>query len=85
MTKDELTKWFLCDEKIMLTVVKSTNMVNKAVKTHSLTCTTGAVLGRAITMGAMMGAKLQKTTLQLSLWEMDQSVEWSRYQGLALW
>jgi len=61
MTKDELTKWFLCDEKIMLTVVKSTNMVNKAVKTHSLTCTTGAVLGRAITMGAMMGAKLKNT------------------------
>ena len=59
MTKDELTKWFLCDEKILLTVIKSTNMVNKEVKTHGLTCTTGAVLGRAITMGAMMGAKLK--------------------------
>lgn len=62
MTKDELTKWFLCEDKIMLTVAKTTNMINKAVKTHSLTCTTGAVLGRAVTMSALMGAKLKNPT-----------------------
>lgn len=59
MTKDELTKWFLCDDKIMLSVAKTTTLVNKAIKVHGLTCTTGAVLGRALTMSALMGAKLK--------------------------
>lgn len=59
MEKDVLKKWFLCDSRVLLTVAKTTNMVNKANKLHSLTPTTSAVLGRMLTMGALMGAKLK--------------------------
>ena len=62
MIKDELTKWFLCNDRVVLTVAKTTNLVSKAIKVHGLTCTTGAVMGRALSMSAIMGAKLKNAT-----------------------
>lgn len=59
MIKDELKKCFLCNDRVLLTVVKSTNLVNKAIELHQLTPTTAAVLGRALTMSVLMSAKLK--------------------------
>lgn len=59
MVNDYLMKYYLCDNRILLTVVKTTNMVNKAGKLHGLTPTTMAVLGRAITMSSISSSKLK--------------------------
>jgi len=59
IAKDEVKKYFLCDSRIMLTIAKTTTLVNKANKIHSLTPTTCAVLGRMLTMSVLMGAKLK--------------------------
>ncbi|MGN1227720.1 MAG: Hsp33 family molecular chaperone HslO [Christensenellales bacterium] len=59
MQKDYLKKYYLCDNRVLLTVVKSTDIVNKAYKLHNLTPTTMAVLGRVLTMSAISSSKLK--------------------------
>lgn len=59
MKKDELKKCFLCENRVLLTVTKTTNLVNKAIEFHKLTPTTTAVLGRTLTMSTLMSAKLK--------------------------
>ncbi len=59
---DSVSKWFLCDNRVILTVAKTQDIVNKAIKIHSLSVTTSAVLGRMLTMGVLMGVKLKKET-----------------------
>lgn len=59
---DIVSKWFLCDNRVMLTIAKTDAIVNKAIKIHGLTVTTAAVLGRMLTMGTLMGVKLKSET-----------------------
>lgn len=56
--KDVVKKWFVCNQKAIITITKTTNLVNKAIKIHNLTPTTTAVLGRSLTMSVLMGTKL---------------------------
>lgn len=57
--KDYLKKYYLCDSRVLLTVVKSTDIVNKSASLHNLSPTTMAVLGRVLTMSAISSAKLK--------------------------
>lgn len=59
MQKDYLKKYYLCENRVLLTVAKTTNIVNKADKLHCLTPTTMAVLGRMLTMSAISSSKLK--------------------------
>lgn len=56
--KDEIQKWEICNGEALITIAKTTNLVKKAMKIHSLSATTTAVLGRSLTMSALMGTKL---------------------------
>lgn len=56
--KDKVEKWFVRDEKVLITTASTTELVNKAIKIHKLTPTTTAVLGRCLTMSVLMSAKL---------------------------
>ena len=51
---DKLQKFFIADGKVLVTVIKNTDMVNKAREIHNLTPTTTAVLGRCLTVAAFM-------------------------------
>lgn len=57
--KDYLKKYYLCDNRVLLTCIKSTDIVKKATKVHNLTPTTMAVLGRMLTMSAISSSKLK--------------------------
>ena len=56
--KDEILKYTICNGEALVTMAKTTNLVKKAIKIHSLSPTTSAVLGRTLTMVAMMSTKL---------------------------
>lgn len=56
--KDEIQKWEICGGEALVTIARTTNLVKKAMKIHSLSATTSAVLGRCLTMSALMGTKL---------------------------
>ncbi|MBQ8749148.1 MAG: Hsp33 family molecular chaperone HslO [Clostridia bacterium] len=66
MQKDYLKKYYLCDNRVLLTVIKSTDIVNKAGKLHNLTPTTMAVLGRVLTMSAISSSKLKNEDSSVS-------------------
>ena len=51
---DKLQKFFIANGKVLVTVIKNTDMVNKAREIHNLTPTTTAVLGRCLTVAAFM-------------------------------
>lgn len=57
--KDYLKKYYLCNNRVLLSVIKSTDIVNKSAKLHNLTPTTMAVLGRVLTMSAIASSKLK--------------------------
>lgn len=56
--KDIVKKWFVCNDQAIITLAKTTNLVNKAIRLHSLTPTTTAVLGRSLTMSVLMSTRL---------------------------
>jgi molecular chaperone Hsp33 len=62
LAKDEVGRWFICDGRVLISVAKTTNLVNSVSKLHGLTPTTSATLGRALTMSAIMGSKLKNKT-----------------------
>lgn len=64
--KDYLKKYYLCENRVLLTVVKSTDIVNKSAKLHNLTPTTMAVLGRVLTMSAISSSKLKNENSSVS-------------------
>ena len=55
---DQIKKWLICSGRVLITAAKTTNLIRKASKLHNLTKTTTAVLGRCLTMMALMGTKL---------------------------
>ncbi len=64
---DAIYKTLLFDGKISLTVIESTQIVNKAIKYHGLTPLTSAVLGRTITASLFMASNLKNKSDRLSV------------------
>lgn len=56
--KDVVKKWFVRNDKVVITIANTTDLVNCAIKLHDLTPTTSAVLGRCLTMSALLSAKI---------------------------
>ena len=63
---DRLIRTIL-DKKATLTVLKSTDTVNEAIRIHGLSPVAAAALGRTLTMTSMMGAALKNETDYLSV------------------
>ncbi len=56
----------ILNNQVIISAVKSTTMVQKAIKMHDLSPVCSAALGRTITMGALMSAQLKNETDYLS-------------------
>jgi len=67
---DRIIKFLAYDGKVAITCANTTYLVNEARKTHDLTPTTTALMGRVLTMASIMGADLKSTndsiTIQIS-------------------
>lgn len=57
--QDTIKKYLALDDKVSITVIESTNLVEEARKIHDLTPTTTAALGRLITAACLMGVDLK--------------------------
>lgn len=64
---DKIYKTLLFDGKISLTIIESTDIVNKAIKYHKLTPVTAATLGRAMTASVFMASNLKNERDKLSV------------------
>lgn len=64
---DKLQKFFIADGKVLVTVVNDTELVEKARKTHNLTPTTTAVLGRCLTVATFMASGFKDEGQRLSI------------------
>lgn len=64
---DKLYKGLLYDGQIMLTLIESTKIVNKAIGYHNLTPLTAATLGRTMTASLFMASTLKNSTDKLSI------------------
>lgn len=56
---DKIEKYLAYDGKVVINVIESTELVEEARKIHDLTPTTTAVLGRVLTITALMGNQLK--------------------------
>lgn len=56
---DQVRKYLAYEEKVLITVIESTELVEEARKIHDLTPTTTAALGRLLTAVALMGTELK--------------------------
>lgn len=56
---DQIKKYLAYDGKVAISVIESTNLVEKARKIHDLTPTTTAALGRLLTAVALLGVGLK--------------------------
>ncbi len=63
---DKLQKFFIADGKVLITVIKDTELVEEARKIHNLTPTTTAVLGRCLTVAAFMASGFKDENQRLS-------------------
>mgnify|MGYP004650669319 FL=1 len=63
---DKLQKFFIADGKVLITVIKDTELVEEARKIHGLTPTTTAVLGRCLTVAAFMSSGFKDENQRLS-------------------
>ena len=64
---DAIYKTLLFDGQISLTVIESTQIVNKAIKYHGLTPLTAAALGRTMTASLFMASNLKNKSDRLSV------------------
>ena len=64
---DKLFKATVFNNEISLTVISSTDMVNEAIKIHSLTPSTAAALGRTLTVCTFMSSGLKSQGDKLSV------------------
>ena len=64
---DKLYKALIYDGQIMLTVIESTKIVNKAIGYHNLTPLTAATLGRTMTASLFMASNLKNDKDKLSV------------------
>ena len=56
---DTIKKYLALENKVSLTIIESTELVEKARKIHDLTPTTTAALGRLLTATALLGVDLK--------------------------
>ncbi len=64
---NKLLKALIFDNQLTLSVLDTTDMVNDAIKTHSLTPLTAAALGRTLTVCTFMSSGLKNDTDKLSV------------------
>lgn len=57
--KDTIRKYLALNDKVSITIIESTNLVEEARKIHDLTPTTTAALGRLITATCLIGVDLK--------------------------
>ena len=60
MGKDLIKKYLAYDGKVAVTVLETTDLVEKARKIHDLSPVATAALGRVLTAAAILGAELYK-------------------------
>lgn len=63
----KIYKTLICDNQISLSVIDSTDVVNKAIKYHNLTALTAATLGRTLTVAVFMASNLKSESDKLSI------------------
>ncbi|MBE5756491.1 MAG: Hsp33 family molecular chaperone HslO [Clostridiales bacterium] len=64
---DKLLKTLVFDNQISVSVLDTTEMVNKAIKTHNLSPLSAAALGRTLTIGTFMSSTLKNDKDKLSI------------------
>ena len=65
--KDQIIRFLAYDGKISVLCSNTTNLVEKARKIHDLSPLATAVLGRALTITALMGAEMKNKTDKLTI------------------
>ena len=64
---DVIKKFMLFDKTILVSVISAKELVDKAIKIHSLSRTAAAALGRTLIVGAYMGTELKDDKQKLSI------------------
>lgn len=64
---DSIKKYLALEDKVSITVIESTDLVEEARKIHDLTPTTTAALGRLLTAVALMGVDLKSLDDSISV------------------
>ena len=65
--KDQIIKFLAYDGKISVTCISTTNMVEEARKIHDLSPLATAVMGRILTITALIGADMKNDTDKLTI------------------
>ncbi len=65
--KDQIIKFLAYDGKISVTCASTTNLVEEARKLHDLSPLSTAVLGRVLTITALMGSEMKNKTDKLTI------------------
>ena len=65
--KDQIIKFLAHNGKISVTCASTTNLVEEARKLHDLSPVSTAVLGRVLTMTALMGCEMKNKTDKLTI------------------
>lgn len=64
---DVIKRFMLFDKTILVSVISAKDLVDKAIKLHSLSRTASAALGRTLIVGAYMGTELKDEKQKLSI------------------
>lgn len=64
---DVIKRFMLFDKTILVNVISAKELVDKAIKIHSLSRTAAAALGRTLIVGAYMGTELKDDKQKLSI------------------
>ena len=64
---DVIKRFMLFDKTILVSVISAKELVDKAIKIHSLSRTAAAALGRTLIVGAYMGTELKDDKQKLSI------------------
>jgi len=67
MIKDSICKALIFDDRVQVIAIKSTRIVNEAIKTHNLSPVCAAALGRTLSVAAMMASDLKSGKDNLSI------------------
>ena len=65
---DRLLKCLIFDGELSLSVIKNTDMINEAIRIHSLSPSCAAALGRTLTVCTFMSSGLKSDKDKLRFW-----------------
>ena len=65
--KDQIIKFLAYDEKISITCISTTNLVEEARRIHDLSPLATAVMGSILTITALIGADMKNETDKLTI------------------